>query len=50
MTKPSYSSDVAFSPSVKAVQTRKGSRSQYEEMEDDGGWQTTITPALKRFI
>lgn len=45
-----YSSDVAFSPSVKAVQTRKGSRSAYSRMEEGGSWETRITPDLAAFI
>ncbi len=45
-----YSSDIAFTPAVKAVQTRKGSRAQYARMEAAGGWQTTITPDLGAFI
>lgn len=49
-TKLQYSSDVAFSPSVKAVQTRKGSRGAYSRLEERGGWQTRITPDLARFI
>jgi predicted pyridoxine 5'-phosphate oxidase superfamily flavin-nucleotide-binding protein len=46
----SYSSDVAFTPAVKAVQERKGSRSAYARMEESGSWQTRITPDLRRFI
>jgi predicted pyridoxine 5'-phosphate oxidase superfamily flavin-nucleotide-binding protein len=45
-----YSSDVAFTPSVKAVQTRKGSRHGYARVEERGGWQTAITPDLADFI
>jgi uncharacterized protein len=45
-----YSSDVAFTPSVKAVQSRKGSRRAYARMEDRGAWQTGITPDLAEFI
>ncbi len=45
-----YSSDVAFSPSVKAVQSRKGSRRAYAMQEEAGGWATTIDEDLKRFI
>jgi predicted pyridoxine 5'-phosphate oxidase superfamily flavin-nucleotide-binding protein len=45
-----YSSDVAFSPSVKAVQTRKGSRGAYAHMEEGGSWETRITPDLAGFI
>jgi predicted pyridoxine 5'-phosphate oxidase superfamily flavin-nucleotide-binding protein len=47
---PTSASDVAFTPSVKAVQTRKGSRRSYERMEERGSWQTRITPDLARFI
>jgi predicted pyridoxine 5'-phosphate oxidase superfamily flavin-nucleotide-binding protein len=45
-----YSSDVAFTPSVKALQTRKGSRGAYARAEERGGWQTRITPELAAFI
>jgi predicted pyridoxine 5'-phosphate oxidase superfamily flavin-nucleotide-binding protein len=45
-----YSSDVAFTPTVKAVQLRKGSRPSYARMEEKGGWQTRITPDLAAFI
>ena len=44
------SSDVAFSPSVKAVQERKGSRAAYRRVEERGGWRTRITPDLADFI
>ena len=44
------SSDVAFTPSVKAVQTRKGSRDAYARMEAKGGFNTRITPELEQFI
>jgi len=46
----SYSSDIAFSPTVKAIQTRKGSRCAYGRMEARGSWQTIITPELAEFI
>lgn len=45
-----YSSDVAFSPSVKAVQSRKGSRRAYAAQEQAGGWATAMDDDLKRFI
>lgn len=45
-----YSSDVAFTPSVKSVQVRKGSRGGYSKMEERGSWQTAITPDLAAFI
>ena len=44
------SSDVAFTPSVKAIQNRKGSRRAYARVEDRGGWQTRITPDLAAFV
>ncbi len=45
-----YASDVAFTPTVKAVQTRKGSRPSYRRMEERGSWQTRVTPDLAGFI
>ena len=47
---PVYASDVAFTPSVKAIQSRKGSRRGYAKMEEGGSWETAITPALADFI
>ncbi len=43
-------SDIAFTSSVKAIQSRKGSRSNYASMENGDGWKTTITPELGAFI
>jgi hypothetical protein len=45
-----YPSDIAFTPTVKAIQQRKGSRTSYERMEAGRGWSTTITPDLADFI
>src|ERR1700741_4377878 len=45
-----YSSDVAFTETVKSVQARKGSRRTYAGMEEGGSWETHITPELKEFI
>jgi predicted pyridoxine 5'-phosphate oxidase superfamily flavin-nucleotide-binding protein len=45
-----YPSDIAFTPSVKAIQTRKGSRENYARMEQGDGWATEVTPALAAFI
>lgn len=45
-----YSSDVAFTPAVKAVQERKGSRRSYARMEESGSWTTQIKPELRAFI
>lgn len=50
MPEHTYPSDVAFTPTVKAIQSRKGSRHAYARMEQGGGWQTTITPELAAFI
>jgi predicted pyridoxine 5'-phosphate oxidase superfamily flavin-nucleotide-binding protein len=41
-----YSSDVAFTPAVKAIQTRKGSREAYARVEQHGGWRTEIDADL----
>ena len=43
-------SDIAFTPAVKAIQTRKGSRHAYARMEQGAGWQSAITPELAAFI
>jgi predicted pyridoxine 5'-phosphate oxidase superfamily flavin-nucleotide-binding protein len=47
---PPAASDVAFSESVKAVQTRKGSRGAYARVEAGPGWPTRITPDLAAFV
>ena len=47
---PTYSSDVAFSPAVKAIQARKGSRDAYAHVEECGGWRTEIDDNLAAFI
>ncbi len=49
-TSHEYSSDIAFTPSIKAVQTRKGSRQAYHRVEERGSWPTQITPDLAAFI
>jgi uncharacterized protein len=46
----SYSSDVAFTPAVKAIQTRKGSRDAYARVEQHGGWRTEIDEDLAAFL
>jgi uncharacterized protein len=45
-----YSSDVAFTPVVKAIQERKGSREGYARMEQNGGWRTEIDDKLAGFL
>jgi len=47
---PAFSSDVAFSSTVKAVQERKGSRGAYARVEEAGGFETAITPEIAAFI
>jgi predicted pyridoxine 5'-phosphate oxidase superfamily flavin-nucleotide-binding protein len=43
-------SDVAFTPAVKAVQARNGSRESYARLERGRGWETIITPELAEFL
>lgn len=43
-------SDVAFTPTVKAIQAKRGSREQYAKAEERGGWRTTITADLASFL
>jgi predicted pyridoxine 5'-phosphate oxidase superfamily flavin-nucleotide-binding protein len=45
-----FSSDIAFTPTVKALQEEKGSRKSYARMERSGGWETTVTPELAEFL
>jgi predicted pyridoxine 5'-phosphate oxidase superfamily flavin-nucleotide-binding protein len=45
-----FSSDVAFTPAVKAIQASKGSRQAYARMEQRGGWATKVTHDLADFI
>jgi uncharacterized protein len=44
---PTYSSDVAFTPAVKAIQSRKGSREDYAQ---HGNWRTEIDENLAAFL
>jgi predicted pyridoxine 5'-phosphate oxidase superfamily flavin-nucleotide-binding protein len=45
-----FPSDVAFTPAVKAVQQRKGSRAGYARMEAGRGWRTTVSPDLADYL
>src|SRR6266404_5909178 len=45
-----FSSDVAFTPAVKAIQTRKGSREGYADVEARGGWRSEIDENLAAFL
>jgi hypothetical protein len=43
-------SDIAFTPAVKGVQARLGSRQHYAHMEEQEGWSDTITHELSDFL
>ncbi|MDA0407367.1 pyridoxamine 5'-phosphate oxidase family protein [Vibrio alginolyticus] len=45
-----FSSDIAFTNTVKSIQTRKGSRDVYAKMERNGSWDTEITPDIAAYI
>jgi predicted pyridoxine 5'-phosphate oxidase superfamily flavin-nucleotide-binding protein len=45
-----FSSDIAFTPAVKNIQSRRGSRKIYEKVEARGGFQTEITEDLVAFL
>ncbi len=45
-----FSSDVACTPAVKAIQARKGSRAGYAQVEQSGGWRTEIDEKLAGFL
>lgn len=45
-----FVSDVAFTPAVKAVQERLGSRQGYASMERRGGWSDRLSPDAAAFI
>jgi predicted pyridoxine 5'-phosphate oxidase superfamily flavin-nucleotide-binding protein len=43
-------SDIAFTPAVKAIQSRRGSRPAYAARESTGGFRTAVTPDLVAFL
>src|SRR4051794_19603483 len=47
---PDFPSDVAFTPAVKAVQARKGSREAYARVEQGAGWRTEVDDDLAAFL
>jgi hypothetical protein len=49
MTQPP-SSDIAFTPTVKALQTARGSRDAYARQEARGGFRTEIDEGLEEFL
>ena len=48
MTRPS--SDVAFTPAVKAAQVRRGSRAAFAEMEAGGGFRVAIDDRMRKAL
>jgi uncharacterized protein len=44
-----YASDVAFTPAVKSIQARKGSREAYAQVEQRG-WRTEVDENLAAFL
>ncbi|PCJ82572.1 MAG: pyridoxamine 5'-phosphate oxidase [Bacteroidetes bacterium] len=45
-----YTSDIAFTTSVKSIQEKFHSRSSYAQMEQSGGWQSEVTEQLTQFL
>lgn len=45
-----YPSDVAFTPTVKAMQERLGSRELYARVEREHAWGVALTPEIQAFI
>ena len=46
-------SEIAFTPTVKAAQERRGSRRSYARMEqrgDPGPWRDVVTPELEEYV
>ena len=50
MNDPHYVSDIAFTPAVKQLQERFGSRKSYAEMERTADWPDFVTADLAAFI
>jgi predicted pyridoxine 5'-phosphate oxidase superfamily flavin-nucleotide-binding protein len=44
------SSDIAFTPMVKALQTERGSRASYAKIDERGGFRTAVTEDLTSFL
>lgn len=42
--------DIAFTPSVKREQEKRGSRAAYAKLEARGGWRDRVTPDLAAFL
>ena len=50
MTATAHASDIAFTPTVKALQQAHGSRHAYARMEQGLGWRTAIDDEMRGFI
>jgi len=50
MTATAHPSDIAFTPTVKALQQARGSRHAYARMEQGSGWRTEIDDEMRGFI
>ena len=46
----SLASDIAFTPSIKAEQTKRGSRAKMQKMIDEHGWRDRLDENLSAFI
>ena len=44
------SSNIAFTPTVKALQAERGSRANYQRMEERGGFRTELSEDLAQFL
>jgi predicted pyridoxine 5'-phosphate oxidase superfamily flavin-nucleotide-binding protein len=44
-----HPSELAFTPKVKSIQERLGSRGSYARVAEQTGWETEVTPELARF-
>lgn len=45
-----YRSDIAFTPAVKAAQSARGSRHNYERLVQSRDWSGTVTDELAQFL
>nr|WP_297786647.1 pyridoxamine 5'-phosphate oxidase family protein [uncultured Allomuricauda sp.] len=45
-----YTSDIAFTPAIKALQEEYGSRKAYARMEQKRGWANELTPPIIDFV
>lgn len=50
MTASNDRGDIVFTDTIRALQSRNGSRDAYAKMEQRGGWSDVISPALAQFI